>query len=97
MDNFSGMLTFQVEDGRKAARLFSEQLELAKYAVSLGHHHTLVYYMPTDEMLTTTFRLTPEQEQSYRDYAGEGVFRLSVGLENAADICNDLKKVLDQL
>ena len=96
MDNFSGMLTFQVKNGRETARLFSEQLNIVKYAVSLGHHHSLVYYMPTEDMLKTTFHLTPEQEESYRSYAGDGVFRLSVGLENAADICDDLKQVLDQ-
>src|SRR5699024_10031706 len=34
MDNFSGMLTFQVEDGEQAARLMAEQLEVVQYAVS---------------------------------------------------------------
>lgn len=97
MDNFSGMLTFQVENGSEASRVFYDQLKLVKYAVSLGHHHSLIYYMPTEDMLETTYHLTTEQEASYRSYAGDGVFRLSVGLENAADICDDLKQVLDQL
>jgi methionine-gamma-lyase len=30
----------------------------------------------------------------YRDLAGEGIFRFSVGIENAEDICADLDRVL---
>lgn len=97
MGNFSGMLTFQVKDGERAARLMAEQLEVIQYAVLLGHHHSLIYYLPTDELLKNTFKLTPEQERSYRRYAGDGIFRMSVGLEDAPDICQDLKQVLDQL
>lgn len=97
MDNFSGMLTFQVQDGERAAKLMAEQLEVVQYAVSLGHQHSLIYYMPTDEMLESTFLLTDEQEASYREYAGDGIFRMSVGLEDAEDIIRDLKRILDQL
>src|SRR5699024_2258504 len=83
MDNFSGMITFQVQNGQQAVKLMAEQLEIIHYAVSLGHHHSLIYYLPTDEMLDTTFKLTDKQEASYRAYAGDGIFRLSVGLESA--------------
>ncbi len=30
----------------------------------------------------------------YRDFAGDGVFRFSIGLEDAEDICADLDEVL---
>ena len=30
----------------------------------------------------------------YRGFAGDGVFRFSVGIEDAADICADLDQVL---
>ena len=30
----------------------------------------------------------------YREYAGDGVFRLSVGIENGDDLCRDLDRVL---
>lgn len=94
MGNFSGMLTFQVKDGPTAARAFSERLEIIHYAVSLGHHRTLVCYLPTADLLRTSFHLSAEQEKSYRAFAGSGIFRLSVGLEDAADLISDLDQVL---
>lgn len=97
MDNYSGMLTFQVEVGDRASRLMAEELEIVQYAVSLGHHHSLIYYLPTKDLLKTTFKLNSEQEESYRAYAGDGIFRMSVGLEDAEDICRDLSHILDQL
>jgi methionine-gamma-lyase len=97
MDNFSGMLTFQVEDGVGAAQLFSERLQIIHYAVSLGHHRSLMCYLPTADLLRTSFHLTETQEQSYRSFAGDGIFRLSVGLEDAADLFADLQQVLDLL
>jgi methionine-gamma-lyase len=97
MANFSGMVTFQVEDAPKAARLLSDRLEIVHYAVSLGHNRSLICYLGTDDMLRTSFRLTPEQEASYRAFAGDGVFRLSVGLEDPADLIADLDHALQPL
>ena len=97
MKNFSGMITFQVEDGPAAAQLLSERLQVLHYAVSLGHHRSLVCFLPTADLLRTSFRLTPEQEASYRAFAGDGVFRLSVGLEDPADLIADLDEALAPL
>lgn len=94
MENFSGMLTFQVEDGRAMAARFAEDLSVIHYAVSLGHHRSLVFYLPTDEMQENSFRLSDEQMAVYRRFAGNGIFRLSVGLEDAADLCADLDSAL---
>jgi len=95
LKNFSGMVTFQVRDGAKAAKILADRLSIIHYAVSLGHHRSLVFYLPTEEMLRTSFRLTPGQEQSYRTFAGDGIFRLSVGLEDPADLIADLGYALD--
>ncbi len=97
MKNFSGMITFQVKDGLAAARSFSERLKVLHYAVSLGHHRSLICYLPTADLMRTSFRLTPEQEASYRAYAGDGVFRLSVGLEDPADLIADIDDALAPL
>lgn len=97
MKNFSGMLTFQVQDGPAAAQLLSERLRVIHYAVSLGHNRSLVCYLPTADLLRTSFHLTPEQELSYRAFAGEGVFRLSVGLEDSEDLIADLEQALEPL
>src|SRR5208283_3833337 len=98
MNNFSGMLTFQVENGKEAAYAFSKELQVIHYAVSLGHHRSLIYYLITDDLLETTFTFaTIKQLESFKSYAGNGIFRLSVGLEDAADLIFDLKSVLDTL
>jgi methionine-gamma-lyase len=94
MECFSGMLTFQVPDGRATAHRLAERLQVIHYAVSLGHHRSLVFYLPTDEMNENSFRLSPEQLARYRDLAGEGIFRLSVGLEDSDDLCADLDRAL---
>jgi methionine-gamma-lyase len=96
MKNFSGMVTFQVQDGPAVAYSFSEQLEIIHYAVSLGHHRTLICYLPTADLLRTSFHLTPAQEASYRGFAGDGIFRLSVGLEDPEDLIADLDRGLAQ-
>ncbi len=94
MKNFSGMLNFQVKDGPRAARALAENLKIWHYAVSLGHHRSLIYYMSTDELLETSFKLQGEQQVAYRDFAGDGLFRVSVGIEDGADLCADLEQAL---
>ena len=95
MHNFSGMMTFEtVAPGPEVAARMIERLEVAHYAVSLGHHRSLVYFIPTATLMESTFRLSPEAERRYRSFAGDGVFRLSVGIEDAADICADLDQAL---
>ena len=98
MDNFSGMLSFQIRgseaDGTALAERMADQLSVIHYAVSLGHHRSLIVWMPTASLLGTSYRLGPSGEADYRRFAGEGVFRLSVGLEDAEDLCRDLDSVL---
>lgn len=95
MRNFSGMLTFQTwKDGREVAERMIDSLEIIHYAVSLGHHRSLIYWIPTEMLMQSTFRLAPAAEARYRDFAGDGVFRFSLGIEDADDLCADLDRVL---
>jgi methionine-gamma-lyase len=95
MKNFSGMVTFQTENGKETARRLAERLQIIHYAVSLGHHRSLIFYLHGEDLLKTSFRLdTPKQLESWKVFAGEGIFRLSVGLEDSADIIADLKQAL---
>lgn len=94
MANFSGMLTFQVADGAALARRLPEHLEIFHYAVSLGHHRSLIFYLSTDELQETSFRLDAEHLARYRLFAGDGIFRVSIGLEDPDDLCADLDRVL---
>jgi methionine-gamma-lyase len=50
--------------------------------------------MGTDALMQSSFRLEGAQLASYRDFAGDGVFRLSVGLEDPEDLIADLAQVL---
>ncbi len=95
MRNFSGMLTFQThEPGVAVAQRMMKELEIIHYAVSLGHIRSLVCWIGTDDIQKSTFRHDPKALRGYRDYAGDGVFRLSVGIENGEDLCRDLDRVL---
>ena len=94
MSCFSGMLSFQVEDGPAVARKMIDELRVIHYAVSLGHHRSLVYWIGTDQIMESSYHLEGEQLEGFRAYAGNGVMRLSVGLEDADDLCRDLDRVL---
>ena len=97
MNNFSAMLSFQVgdkESGEKLANKMTKKLEVIHYAVSLGHHRSLIFWMPTEDLINGSFKLTKSQIKSYKQYAGEGIFRMSVGLEDIDDLILDLERVL---
>ncbi|MCD8043648.1 MAG: PLP-dependent aspartate aminotransferase family protein [Tannerellaceae bacterium] len=96
MKNFSGMITFQVENGKELAKRFAGHLQIIHYAVSLGHHRSLIFYLDSEDLQNTSFKFsTPGQLQSWKEFAGKGIFRLSIGLEDAEDLIADLKKVLE--
>lgn len=94
MDNFSGMIAFRTANPKQVAERMMKQLEIIHYAVSLGHHRSLIYLMQTDDLVDSSYQLAGEELEKYRESAGEGIFRLSTGLEDAADICDDLALVL---
>ena len=95
MRNFSGMLTFQTKrPGPEVAARMVKELEIIHYAVSLGHLRSLITWIGTSEIQASTFRHNTEQLSRYRDYAGDGVFRLSVGIEDPEDLIADLARIL---
>jgi cystathionine beta-lyase/cystathionine gamma-synthase len=95
MRNFSGMMTFQTKaPGPEVAARMVKDLDIIHYAVSLGHHRSLIYWIGTDDIEVSSFRHDAEGRSRYRDYAGDGVFRLSVGIESADDLIADLARVL---
>lgn len=94
MDNFSGILSFRIAEPHAVADKMMQELEVIHYAVSLGHHRSLIYLMQTKDLIESSYRLSGEQLTKYRDTAGEGLFRFSVGLEDAEDLCADLDAVL---
>lgn len=94
MDCYSSLLSFCVKDGEELANSLPNILNVIHYAVSLGSYRSLIYWLPTDEMLSTAYLLDEELERRYRSLAGEGIFRLAVGLEDPRDLCEELDQAL---
>lgn len=91
MADFGAMISFEVKGGKDAGMKFVNALKLCTIAVSLGDAETLVEHPAS--MTHSTY--SPEELKD----AGipEGLVRLSVGLENAEDIIDDLAQALDQI
>mmetsp|Transcript_5975 Transcript_5975/g.10860 ORF Transcript_5975/g.10860 Transcript_5975/m.10860 type:complete len:97 (+) Transcript_5975:188-478(+) len=69
--------------GKRLPKKLIQGLRVIKYAVSLGHHRSLIWFMPTEDLMQSSFELDGEQLQSYKRFAGDdGIFRLSLGLED---------------
>ena len=89
MRGFGGMLAFEVRGGLAAGRTVLEALRVATHAVSLGGVETLAVHPAS----TTHSPLTPEERA--RGGIGEGLIRVSVGLEDVADLIVDFRRALD--
>ncbi len=94
MNAFGGILTFQTDDPRRMAIQLADRLRVVHYAFSLGHQRSIVVLLDTNEMTKSTYGLQGAQLDDYRAFAGDGVFRLSVGLECVEDIIADLDRAL---
>ena len=97
----SGMVSFRVKGGAAGAEAVAarmmEQLQTIHYAVSLGHHRSLIYLLSTEDLAEregSSYALEGAQLEAYRELAGDGVFRFSVGLEDPKDLIADLARVL---
>ena len=87
----SGLLSFVVPDGMAGAARVMDSLELIVHAVTFGTSRTICMHPPT----ITHEHMTPEE----RTAAGidDGLIRLSVGLEDPADVITDLEQALAKL
>jgi len=83
-----GMLSFVVPGGVTGAGRVIDRLDLITHAVTFGTSRTICMHPPT----ITHEHMTPEE----RDQAGiaDGLIRLSVGLEDPADLIADLEAAL---
>jgi cystathionine beta-lyase/cystathionine gamma-synthase len=83
-----GMLSFVAPGGMEGAAGVMDAFELITHAVTFGTSRTICMHPPT----ITHEHMTPEE----REKAGiaDGLIRLSVGLENPADLIADLDRAL---
>lgn len=96
MKNFCGMVCFTTDQPYQDAARMMKALEVIHYAVSLGHHRSLIYLMETKDLIGSSYRLEGQEREKFETIAGEGLFRFSVGLEDANDLIEDLGQILDR-
>jgi cystathionine beta-lyase/cystathionine gamma-synthase len=82
------MVSVELDGGWEAGQRFVESVRLARLATSLGGPETLV----THPASTTAANLTPEERAAMG--IGDGLVRLSIGLEHPDDIESDLAGAL---
>jgi O-acetylhomoserine/O-acetylserine sulfhydrylase-like pyridoxal-dependent enzyme len=85
------MLALEVAGGVEGGQRFCDALELAWVATSLGGTHTLVGHAAS----TTHRQMDPEARRA----AGiaDGLVRMSVGIEDADDIIEDVRQALERV
>jgi cystathionine gamma-lyase len=88
MDGFGGMVTIVLKGGFEAAKRFCERTELFTLAESLGGVESLV-----NHPAVMTHASIPEARREALGIGG-GLVRLSVGIEDVADLRIDLERAL---
>ncbi len=88
MSQAGGMIALELKGGFTAGRAFMDALRLCTRAVSLGDAETLVQHPAS--MTHSTY--SPEEQEAHG--ISPGLVRLSVGLEEVADLRADLEQAL---
>ncbi|QGM22076.1 O-succinylhomoserine sulfhydrylase [Spiribacter sp. 2438] len=88
---FGGIVSFEVEGGRQAAWSVVDATEMLSITANLGDVRSTITHPAT----TTHGRVAPEQREAMG--IGEGLVRISVGLEDLVDIQTDLDRGLGGL
>jgi O-acetylhomoserine (thiol)-lyase len=86
---YGGMLTFGVEGGYEAAQATTEETELVSLLANVGDAKTLVIHPAS-----TTHQQLTEEEQQAGGVLPEMV-RVSVGIEDPADVVADLEAAIE--
>jgi cystathionine beta-lyase/cystathionine gamma-synthase len=89
MRGFPGMVSFELNGGRAAVERFVERLRIFTFAESLGGVESLACHPAT-----MTHAAIPEADRQ-RIGITDGLIRLSVGIEDAEDLKEDLIQALE--
>lgn len=90
MEDYGGLVSFELHGGRAAGMNFINNLELASLAVSLGDAETLVQHPAS--MTHAGYAAQDRERYGITD----GLVRISVGLETLADIESDFLQALER-
>ncbi|MHC4108188.1 MAG: trans-sulfuration enzyme family protein [Planctomycetota bacterium] len=88
MSGFSGMISFELKGGIPAGKTFMNSVELCGLAESLGAVETMITHPATMSHVDV-----PPEERAARGLT-DGLVRISVGIEDADDIIEDLAQAL---
>jgi len=88
MTGFGGMLTFDIKGGLEAARTFLKTVKVFACAESLGGVESLI-----EHPAIMTHASVPKETREVLGIS-DGLIRLSVGIEDAQDLIDDLKQAL---
>ncbi len=88
---FGGIVSFVVRGGREAAWRLIDRTRVFSITANLGDTKSTITHPAT----TTHSRLTPEER--IQAGIGEGLIRISVGIEDSADLIRDLERGLAQV
>jgi O-succinylhomoserine sulfhydrylase len=91
MSGGGGVVTFEVPGGKQAAYTVANALRLVDISNNLGDAKSLLTHPAT----TTHQRLSPEARADMG--VTDGMLRISVGLEDPDDICEDLEQALRRI
>lgn len=86
-----GLISFEIEGGKKQAQQFLDSLSLIKIAVSLGDAETLIQHPAT-----MTHAVVPQENREAMGIS-DSLLRLSVGLEHTDDLIADLNYAFEQV
>lgn len=89
MRDGGGLISFEIEGGKKEAQAFMNALSLVKIAVSLGDAETLIQHPAS-----MTHAVVPQLSREAMGIT-ESLMRLSVGLEHTDDLIADLTKAFE--
>jgi O-succinylhomoserine sulfhydrylase len=90
MKNGGGIVTFDIKGGVDAGRKFLNALQMISMTNNLGDSRTIASHPAS----TTHSKLTPAEQQAVG--ITPGLIRISVGLEHAEDILNDILQALEK-
>jgi cystathionine gamma-lyase len=89
MKGFGGMMTFDMKGGLEAARTFLKSVKVFACAESLGGVESLI-----EHPAIMTHASVPKETREMLGIS-DGLIRLSVGIEDAQDLIDDLTQALD--
>ncbi len=92
MSGPGGMIVAQMD--METAMNLVQRVRVFTYATSLGDYQSLLFYYPTELYVDSATYLDAEQKKAIREWAGDGIMRISIGLEDAEDLIADLDRAL---